>query len=270
MSQTASTTTGRTIERAENVLPRLYDPAILGRVEDAPIDLEDPRHPTRVFRAARRAILGGLALAAIAGLTVPAPHAAADVIRPRQTITATITGPTTTITAQVATSAPMPGTRGRLYCATVTGPALQAASCATTPTVTITATLPSSSLTVGASTVQVTDNATGDTAPVRLEVRRLALLDPIHVTRTSPGRVIVCGSTYAVTPSGIGYLASVRVPVQIQRYDGRTWHTITTATSDPWGGFAAQVPAARGSILRAVRSQATLSTSATSAAVTTR
>ena len=270
MRKLPSTTTGRTIERAEQVLPPSYDPALLRAVEVAPVDVEDRRIPQRVFRAAVKAVTAGLALAAIAGLTIPAPHAAADVIRPRQTVTATITGPTTTLTVQVATPAPMPGTRGHLWCATVTGPALQAASCATSPVVTITATIPSAALTVGASTVQVTDDATGDTTPVRLEVRRQALLDPIHVTRTSQGRAIVSGSTYAVTPSGIGYLASQRVPVQIQRYDGRTWRTLATVQSDRWGGFAAQVPVTRGTPIRAIRVQAVLSTSATSTAVIAR
>ena len=237
---------------------------------------------TSIRRTATRLALAGVtALTATAvTLTTAATAAHATAITTRPTITATIDGPTAAITATIVSTSRVGASRTHLVTLTSPDARINLSGAWTESTqaerrtgvivAALTGKVHAADLTAGAATWAVRDLGDGRSTQVRVETRRRAYLDDTRVFRAGRGRYTMVGSTRSTAPDGWGYLASQGVPVQVQRATSRGWVTVGTVRSDRWGGWVATVRVPAGTVLRAHRAQAVLSTAADSPRVVAR
>jgi hypothetical protein len=134
---------------------------------------------------------------------------------------------------------------------------------------TATGEIPSWLITPGATTWTVTDTTDGQGSTIRVEARRQASITRLTATRTTPATATVTGYSSSYNPAIQANSGSIRVRVQIQvRTPGGTWKPARTVTTDGLGYFHGTVPVpARGQV-RAIRTEAVLSTAAESGPLT--
>ena len=231
----------------------------------------------RVARANLAARLTGatIVLAAVAVGSIGS-GAQAVAVPTVPTVRVTLAGQWVTVSVPVVSTA---GIGSGVHVVSVDGPGVEFAASFTEDTAkeeasgvaigTVTGTIPAAGLTAGAQTWTVTDMGDGQSSPVRVEVRRLAYIPTITAVRAGGSLVAVTGVTTSYNPATGCQGPSVSVPVQVQtRTAGSAWRTVANVRSDSTGRYAAVIAKAAGRVqVRAVRVEASLSTSATSAAV---